>query len=56
VTNLVMERFAIFGLPFGSDSLLSEAACRVSIDGEPGAGQFETLWPRGYIERLVQAE
>jgi hypothetical protein len=55
-THLVMERFAIFHLPFGSDSLLSEAACRVTIDGEPGTGQFETLWPRGYIQRLVAAE
>jgi hypothetical protein len=51
-----MERFAMFRLPFGSDTLLSEAACRVTIDGEPGAGQFETLWPNGYIQRLVGAE
>jgi hypothetical protein len=56
VTHLVMDRFAIFHLPFGSDSLLSEAACRVTIDGEPGVGQFETLWPRCYIKRLVTAE
>jgi len=56
VTHLEMERFAIFKLPFGSDTLLSEAACRVTIDGEPGAGQFETLWPQGYVQRLVEAE
>jgi hypothetical protein len=55
-THLVMERFAIFHLPFGSDSLLSEAACHVTIDGERGTGQFETLWPRGYLRRLVTAE
>jgi hypothetical protein len=56
VTHLEMERFAIFHLPFGSDTLLSEAACRVTIDGEPGAGQFETLWPKAYVKRLVGAE
>lgn len=55
-THLEMERFAIFHLPFGSDTLLSEAGCRVRIDGEEGTGQFETLWPRGYVERLVNAE
>jgi len=55
-THLTMERFAIFHLPFGSDTLLSEAACRVTIDGEQGTGQFETLWPRGYLQRLVNAE
>jgi hypothetical protein len=56
VTRLEMERYAIFHLPFGSDTLLSEAACRVRIDGEEGQGQFETLWPKGYVERLVGAE
>lgn len=55
-THLEMERYAIFHLPFGSDTLLSEAACRVSIDGTPGVGQFETLWPAGYIERLVRTQ
>jgi hypothetical protein len=55
VTELEMERYAIFQLPFGSDALLSEAACRVRIDGQPGQGQFETLWPRGYVERLIGA-
>jgi hypothetical protein len=55
-THLEMERFAIFQLPFGSDTLLSEAACQVRIDGEEGTGQFETLWPRGYVQRLVDTE
>lgn len=55
-THLEMERFAIFHLPFGSDTLLSEAACRVRINGEAGTGQFETLWPRGYIKQIVNAE
>lgn len=55
-THIEMERFAIFHLPFGSDTLLSEAACHVRIDGEQGTGQFETLWPRGYVKRLVEAE
>lgn len=56
VTHLTMERYAIFHLPFGSGTLLSEAACRVTIDGEAGAGQFETLWPKAYVDRIVGAE
>jgi hypothetical protein len=55
-TELVMERFAIVHMPFGSDSRISEAGCRVTIDGEPGAGQLEMLWPASYVERLVSAE
>jgi hypothetical protein len=55
-TQLEMDRYAIFHLPFGSDSLLSEAACRVRIDGEEGVGQFETLWPRTYVQRLIGDE
>jgi hypothetical protein len=55
-THLEMDRFAIFHLPFGSDTRLSEAACRVRIDGEPGVGQFETLWPQSYIQRLISAQ
>lgn len=55
-THLEMERFAVFQMRFGTDSLITEAACRVRIDGEDGTGQFETLFPRGYAERLVNAE
>lgn len=55
-THLEMERYALFKLPFGSDTLLTEAACRVSIDGAPGVGQFETLWPASYIDRLVATQ
>jgi hypothetical protein len=52
-THLVMDRYAVFELSFGSDSLLWEAACTATIDGEQGAGQFETQWSRSYIEHLV---
>ncbi|WP_250284653.1 DUF7064 domain-containing protein [Frankia sp. CiP1_Cm_nod2] len=55
-THLWMRRYAILHLPVGSDTLMSEAACQVTIDGEAGAGQFETLWPRGYLKRLVDAQ
>jgi hypothetical protein len=55
-TQLMMERFAIVHMPFGSDSRISEAGCRVTIDGEPGAGQLEALWPASYVDRLVSAE
>lgn len=52
-THLTMDRFGILPLPVGGSSLLWEAACAVTIDGEPGAGQFEAQWSRDYVERLV---
>jgi len=53
-TRLEMERYAIFHVPFGSDNLLSEAACRAWIDGEAVPGQFETLWPASQLRRMVE--
>jgi hypothetical protein len=56
VTELELDRFALLRLPFGSDTVVYEAACRASIDGEAGSGQFETLWPASYLERLTAVE
>jgi enoyl-CoA hydratase/carnithine racemase len=39
----------------GGDLIIYEAACNVSIDGYAGAGQFETHWPKNYLEHLVAA-
>ncbi|HEX4110256.1 MAG TPA: hypothetical protein VHX88_19150 [Solirubrobacteraceae bacterium] len=55
-TRLELERYAIFSQPFGRGSLISEAACTARIDGEPGAAQFETLWPQEYAERLAGSD
>lgn len=51
-TAVRLERYAMFWLPFGADGLNAEHACHAWIDGKPGVGQVETLWPRGYLERL----
>ncbi len=37
--------------PFGT--VIIEAACRATIDGEAGGGQFETHWPLKYIDHLA---
>jgi hypothetical protein len=55
-TTLEMERYALFTMSFGSDSVVNEAACRARIDGEEGTGQFEARWPRAYLQGLVDAE
>lgn len=55
-TELVMERYGHVPLPVGSDTVLNEAACRASIDGEPGWGQFETQWPASYVAHLAGAQ
>ncbi|MGQ4600928.1 DUF7064 domain-containing protein [Nocardia sp. R6R-6] len=56
-THLTMERFGLFRLPTNDSmaTVISEAACAAVIDGEPGAGQFETHWPAGYLQHLVEA-
>jgi hypothetical protein len=55
-TELTLERYGTVALPVGSSTVLNEAACRGSIDGEPGWGQFETQWPAAYVENLVRTE
>jgi hypothetical protein len=52
-TELRMERYGTVALPVGSDTVLNEAACRATIDGEPGWGQFETQWPASYVAHLI---
>ena len=55
-TELVLERYGNVALPVGSNTVLNEAACRGSINGEAGWGQFETQWPASYVESLVRTE
>lgn len=57
VTHLVLERFGIFRLPTNDAmaTVITEAACVAYIDGEEGAGQFETHWPGDYVRALVEA-
>ena len=52
-TALVLDRYGVVRLPFGSDTVVYEAACRATIDGEAGWGQFETLWAASYVNRLI---
>jgi hypothetical protein len=33
--------------------MIYEGACTAEIDGEPGAGQFETYWPGQYVQYLT---
>lgn len=54
-TELVMDSFGAVRMPhhdpFGT--VIIEAACRCTIDGETGGGQFETHWPLAYLEHLA---
>lgn len=56
-THVVLERFGLFRLPTNDKmaTVISEAACHATIDGEAGAGQFETHWPADYLKHLVEA-
>lgn len=56
VTELELERYGHVPLPVGSDTVCNEAACRGSIDGEAGWGQFEAQWSSAYINHLTAAE
>lgn len=56
-TDVTLDRFGVIKLPsndrFGTE--IWEAACRATIDGEPGAGQFETHWPTAYLRHLIES-
>jgi hypothetical protein len=56
-THLTLDSFGLVKLPtndtFGT--IIQEAACRATIDGDDGAGQFETHWPVAYLEHLIAA-
>jgi len=55
-TSLTLESFGAVRMPhddpFGT--VIIEAACRSTIDGEAGGGQFETHWPLEYIDHLAR--
>jgi hypothetical protein len=51
-THVVLDVYGVIRLP-GRDHVIYEAACSAGIDGEPGAGQFETHWPAGYLQYLT---
>ena len=45
----------MIGLPTHDrlQTVIREGACRAVIDGEQGAGQFETHWQGSYLDYLV---
>ena len=55
VTHLQMERFGLVRLPTNDkmDTMIMEAACTATIDGHAAAGQFETHWPKSYVNYLA---
>jgi hypothetical protein len=56
-THLVLDAFGVVRLPTRDpmETVIYEAACAAEIDGEPGAGQFETHWPGRYLEHLIES-
>lgn len=54
-TALTMEAFGVVELPTHDplETIIREAACTAVIDGEQGAGQFETHWVGSYLRHLV---
>lgn len=54
-TEVVLDRYGLVKLPTNerTGTEIWEAACHATIDGEPGAGQWETQWSRPYLEHLV---
>jgi hypothetical protein len=55
-TSLTLDSFGAVRMPhddpFGT--VIIEAGCRATIDGEAGGGQFETHWPLKYIDHLAR--
>ncbi|HWD05736.1 MAG TPA: hypothetical protein VG674_25140 [Amycolatopsis sp.] len=56
-TRLVMDAYGVIKLPTKDPmgTVITEAACTVTIDGEEGAGQFETHWPGQYLQHLIES-
>jgi hypothetical protein len=56
-TEVVFERYGLIRLPTkkAMATEIWEAACDATIDGEPGAGQWETHWPSEYLDHLVES-
>jgi hypothetical protein len=54
-TELDLDVFGVIELPTHdrSQTVIREGACRAVIDGEPGAGQFETHWHGSYLDYLM---
>jgi hypothetical protein len=54
-TVVTMESFGVVELPTHDRmaTVIREAACRATIDGQSGAGQFETHWVGSYLEHLT---
>lgn len=56
-TEVVLESFGVVQLPSHDPmaTVIREAACRATIDGVIGAGQFETHWVGSYLAHLESA-
>ncbi|GAA4684567.1 DUF7064 domain-containing protein [Frondihabitans cladoniiphilus] len=53
-TRLTLDVYGVLHLPDErTGTTVLEGASIATIDGEPGAGQFETLWPTSYFEHLA---
>ncbi|HTF09063.1 MAG TPA: enoyl-CoA hydratase-related protein [Asanoa sp.] len=53
-TELELDVFGVIELPTHDrlQTVIREGACRATIDGEQGAGQFETHWQGSYLDYL----
>lgn len=54
-TQLTLDCFGVVRLPTNDrmNTIILEGACAAKIDGAAGAGQFETHWPRDYLDHLI---
>jgi len=54
-TEATFDRFGLIKLPTDAKAATEiwESACDATIDGEQAAGQWETHWPREYLNHLV---
>ena len=56
MTTLEMDCFGVVGFPATGANQVYEAACMARIDGVDGSGQYESLWPADYLERVIKSE
>ena len=52
ITRLTGEHYAHFPLVPGPHTVLNEGAMRCEINGKPGVGWSEFMWPSAYLQHL----
>jgi hypothetical protein len=55
-TRVEGRTFALYPFQVNPDALLAEGSMSVTIDGKPGVGHVEMLWPTDYLQHVRKSD